>query len=96
MQARIQLEPNVRIERAGCEVSVSNIRLEDGAIKHRVCLTRKGVPVACEVVARNSKFSVAELAERIRLGQVGPTTDTYRALVAMANIAEDIYGEVSE
>lgn len=93
MQTKLQPEPHARIMRAGCEVSVSNIRLPDGSIKHRVCLTRDSVPVSCAVVARNSKFGVADLELRVRRGLIGPTTDMYRALCELAELAEVLYGE---
>ena len=92
MQTKIQLEPYSRIMRVGCDVSVSNIRLPGGVIQHRVCLTRDAVPVACGVVARNSKYSVAELELRVRRGLIGPTSDMYRALCELAKLAEDLYG----
>lgn len=88
----IVLEPHFRIQRSGCEVAASNIRLADGKLKHRVCLLRDGMPVACEVVGRNSKLTIAKLEQRIRRGLISPSTDTYRALVKLADIAEDFYG----
>lgn len=88
----VRLEPHFRIERAGCDVTVSNVRVEDGSTKHRLCLTRDGSTVACTNVARNSKFSVAELEIRARKGRLGPTTDMYRAMVDLAKIAEDFFG----
>lgn len=88
------LEPHFRIQRAGCEVAASNIRLADGRLKHRVCLVRDGAPLACEVVARNSKLTISRLEQRIRCGLIGPATDTYRALVKLAEVAEQLRGEV--
>jgi len=91
-KASTLLERHFRIQRTGCEVAASNIRLADGTLKHRVCLMRNGMPVSCEVVARNSKLTITQLEQRIRRGLIGPTTDTCRALVALADIAEDFFG----
>lgn len=88
-----KLEPHFRVKRCGFDFSVSNARIEGNSIRHRVCLTRDSVPVACEIVARNSKFGVADLELRIRRGLINPTTDMYRALVELAELAEGLYGD---
>ncbi|MCR5865670.1 hypothetical protein [Aquincola sp. J276] len=90
--ALARLEPGFRITRAGCDIHVSNF-LIDGKLRHRVCLHRNGVPVSCAIVARNNKYTLDHLEERIRKGQVSPSSETYSALVELASVAERLMAE---
>lgn len=88
-----KLEPHVRIQRAGYEVSMSYVKLDDGSYRHRICITQDSVPVACEVVGRNAGFTLAELEKRIRRGLVSTGSDTYGALLKLADVADGLATE---
>lgn len=82
----------MRIQRAGCEVSVSNFTGADGVVKHLLCLTREGSAVTCVPASRNGQFTIAEMEKRIRNGIVARWSDTYRAIVELADAAEQLFG----
>ena len=87
------LEPYFRIRLTGCDIVASYASTESKAIKLRLCLKRDGLPVACELVAKNGQFTLTETMARIRAGKGGPSSETYRALVALASLAEDFFGD---
>lgn len=93
MQTRIHLEPAFRIHRAGCNLTVRNVRTADGSIKHCIGLIRNSCTVASATVARNSKFGVAELEARARQGQLARSSGMYRALCELADLAEQLAQE---
>lgn len=87
-----KIEPHVQAQLLGCEFTVSDSRVSGNVIRHRVCLARNGVPVACRVVARNNAYRVSEVEQRIREGLIAPSSDMYGALCELADVAVELFG----
>lgn len=94
MQKRptLRLEPHLCIKLAGCSVSVKNFTDVDGVVKHLICLTRDGAAVTCATASRNGQYTCAEMEERILQGRVARWSSTYAAVVALADMAEALFG----
>ena len=94
MQTKIQLEPHVRIQRAGYVVAVGYVKCEDGQYRQQLCLTRDSVPVFCgDPIGRNSGITIAELEQRIRRGLLRKSGEAYSSLLKLADAAEQLARE---
>lgn len=81
----IQLEPQVRIDKAG-----GDLRVSVHEAQYRICLVRKAdnTVVACASAGRTGKLTLPEVLDRIRRGTWAPSSSVYRAVALLADVAD--------